>query len=142
MANVNHWIAGRLIYAKFQKTKTWTKDPLVNVSNADSQTNVNPVNYKPIDFDTGLTQGSVNTVFEFIEGKVDNYYTETPITCDGEEEVQIQNIEEESITVHSQDELDLWEPEHTPDTPTRLTDGQILEEYVRRGDRFSGHRWM
>ena len=75
VADVNHWIAERLMYAKCQKTKTWTKDPLVNVSNADSQNTVNPVNYKQIDFDTGLTHGSFDTVFEFVEGKVDNYYT-------------------------------------------------------------------
>ena len=130
MADVNHWIAERLMYAKCQKTKHWTKYPLVNVSNADLQNNINPVNYEPIDFDTGLTQGSVDTVFEFIEGKADNYYTETPITCDSDDEVQIQNIEEESITVDSQDELDLWEPEQIPDTPTRLADGQILEEFM------------
>ena len=61
VADVNHWIAERLMYAKCQKTKTWTKDPLVNVSNPDSQKNVNPVNYKPIDFDTALAQSSVDT---------------------------------------------------------------------------------
>ena len=119
VADVNHWIAGRLMYAKCQKTKTWTKDPLVNVSNAVSQSNENPVNYESTDFNTGLTQDAVHTVFDFVEGKVANYYTETPITCDSEE-VQIQNIEEESITLDLQDELDLWQPEQIPDTPTRL----------------------
>ena len=56
--------------------------------------------------DTGLTQDSVDTEFE--EGKVDNYYTETTITCDSEEEVQVQNIEEGNIMVDLHDELDLW----------------------------------
>ena len=28
VADLNHWIAERLMYANFQKTKTWTKDPL------------------------------------------------------------------------------------------------------------------
>ena len=73
---------------------------------------MNPVNYAPINVDTGLTQDSVDTVL--VEGKVDNYYTETTITFDSEEEVQIQNIEEGNITVDSHDELGLWEPEQIP----------------------------
>ena len=64
--------------------------------------------------DTDLTQDSVDTAF--VEGKVDNYYTETTITCDSEEEIQIQNIEEGNIMVYSHDELDLWEPEQIPHT--------------------------
>ena len=43
---------------------------------------------QPINVDTGLTQDSLDTVF--VEGKVDNYYTEMTITCDSEEEVKIQ----------------------------------------------------
>ena len=35
VADVNQWIAERLMYAKCQKTKTWTKKTLVNVCNAD-----------------------------------------------------------------------------------------------------------
>ena len=53
---------------------------------------MNPVNYAPINVDTDLTQDLIDT--EFVEGKADDYYTETTITCDSEEEVQIQNIEE------------------------------------------------
>ena len=64
--------------------------------------------------DTGWTQDSVDTVF--VEGKVDNYYTETTITCNSEEELHIQNIEEGNIMVHSHDELDLWELEQIPHT--------------------------
>ena len=56
-----------------------------------------PVNYAPINVDTGLTQDSVDTVF--VEGKVDDYSTETTITCNSEEEVHIQNIEEGNIMV-------------------------------------------
>ena len=74
-------------------------------------------------------QDSVHTVFEFVEGKVDNYYTENPITCDSKEEVQIQSIDK-SITVDSQDELDLWKPVEIPDTLTKFADGQILEEFM------------
>ena len=87
-----------------------------------SQKAVSPVNYAPIKADTDLTQDSVDT--EFVKGKVDNYYTETSITCDSEEKVQIQNIEEEeNIMVDSHDELDLWEPEHIPHTCIRFTEG-------------------
>ena len=64
-----------------------TKEPQDNISNTSSQNYVNPVNYAPINVDTDLTQDSVDTVF--VEGKVDNYYTEITITCDSEEEVQI-----------------------------------------------------
>ena len=66
---------------------------------------MNPINYAPINVSTGLTQDPVHTVF--VEGKVENCYTETTITCDSEEEVQIQNIEEGNIMVDSHDELDL-----------------------------------
>ena len=65
-----------------------------------------------------------------VEGKVDNYCTETTVTCDSEEEVQFQNIEEGNIMVDSQDELDLWEPEQIPHALIRLTKGQVLEEFM------------
>ena len=32
--------------------------------------------------------------------------------------------------VDSHDELDLWEPEQIPHTVIRLTEGQILEEFM------------
>ena len=105
------------------------KEPYDNINNTSAQNYVNPVNYAPINVDTGLTQDSVDTVF--IEGKVDNYYTETTITCNSEEEVQIQNIEEEeNIMVDLHDKLDLWEPGHIPHAVIRLTEGQILEEFM------------
>ena len=89
---------------------------------------MNPVNYAPINVDKDLTQDTIHT--EFVEEKVDDYYTETTITCDSEEEVQIQNIEEGNIMVDSHDELDLWEPEHIPHAFIRFTEGQILEEFM------------
>ena len=105
------------------------KDPHDNISNTSSQNYVNPVNYEPINLDTGLTQDSVHTVFEFIEGKVDNYYTKPPITYDSKEEVQFLSIDE-SRTVDSQDELELWEPVEIPDIPTRIADEQVIEEFM------------
>ena len=88
-----------------------------------------------------MTQGSVDDVFEVVEGKVDNYYTETTITgnSDSEEEVQIQNIEEEeNIMVDSHNELDLWEPEQIPHALIRLVEGQILEEFMLEEIEFQG----
>ena len=127
-ADVDHLIAERNECGKSQKAENLTKEPHDNINNTSSQNYVNPVNYAPINVDTGLTQDSVDTVF--VEGKVDNYYTETTITCDSEEEAQIQNIEKGNITVDSHDELDLWEPEQIPHALIRLTEGQILEEFM------------
>ena len=112
---------------KSQKAENLTKEPHDNTNNTSSQNYVNPVNYAPINVDTGLTQDSVDTVF--VEGKVDNYSTETTITCNSEEDVHIPNIEEGNIMVDSHDELDLWEPEQIPHALIRLT-GQILEEFM------------
>ena len=90
---------------------------------------MNPINYEPINLDTSLTQDSAHTVFEFIEGKVDNYYTKTPITYDSKEIVQVLSIDE-SITVDSQDEIELWEPVEMPDIPTRIADDQVIEKFM------------
>ena len=109
LADVDHLRGEKNECGKSQKAENLTKEPHDNINNTSSQNYVNPVNYAPTNVDTGLTQDSVGTVF--VEGKVDNYYTETTITCESEEEVQIQNIEEVNITVDSHDELDLWEPE-------------------------------
>ena len=114
--------------SKSQKAENLTKELHDNINNISSQNYVNPVNYAPINVYTGLTQDSVDT--ELVEGKVDNYYTETAITCDSEEEVQIQNIEEGNIMVDSHDELDLWEPEQIPYALITFAEGQILEEFM------------
>ena len=108
-ADVDHLIAERIECGKSQKTENLTKDLHDIIGNTISQNYVNPVNYKPTNVDTSLIPDSVHTVFEFIEGKVDNYYTETPITYDSEEETEIQVIDE-CKTVDLQDELDLWKP--------------------------------
>ena len=60
-----------------------------------------------------MTKDPVNTVPEFIEG-----------------EVEIQNIEEGNITVDSHDEIGLWELEQIPHAMVKLTEGQILEEFM------------
>ena len=115
-ADVDHLIAERLECGKSQKAENLIKEPY-DINNISSQ------NYVVTD----LTQDSIDT--EFVEGKVNNYYTETTITGNShkEEEVPIQNIEEGYIMVDSQDELDLWESEQIPHALIRLAEGQILE---------------
>ena len=85
-ADVDHLIAERIKYAKSQKVENenLSKDPHIDVSITNSQNYVNPVNYESTNVGTSLTQESVDT--EFIEEKVDNYYTETPVTFDSKEE--------------------------------------------------------
>ena len=55
-ADVDHLIAGRIEYVKSQKAEKMTKDSYDNISNTNSQSNMNPVNYEPVKLDTGLTQ--------------------------------------------------------------------------------------
>ena len=124
-----HLMAASFEYAISQSTRSLMKDMHNNINNASPKNYVNPANYEPINVDTDLTQDSVDTVFDFIEGKVHYYYTETSLTRDSEEEVKIQNIED-NIMVDSQDELDLWEAEQVPHALIRLTEGQILEEFM------------
>ena len=81
-ADEDHLIAERNECGKSQKADNLTKEPHDNINNTGLQNYVNPVNYAPINVDTGLTHNSVDTVF--VEGKVDEG------TCDDEEEVQIQ----------------------------------------------------
>ena len=84
VVEVDHWIAGKLMYARCQRDESLRRDPQDNISNTSSQNNINPVNCEPLDSVTGFTQDSVDN--EFIEGKVDNYYAETPVTFDSKEE--------------------------------------------------------
>ena len=109
---------------------------------------MNPVDYESTYEGTSLTQESVDT--EFIEEKEDNYYTATPITFDSEEEedtdfhridvcdmVELQGLPCKIVEVDMQDfpstimdELELWESMEIPGTPVRLTERQILEEFM------------
>ena len=140
-ADVDHLIAERNKCGKSQKAENLTKEPHDNINNTSSQNYVNHVNYVPINVNSGLTQDSVDTVF--VEGKVDNYHTETTITCDSEEEVQVQNIEEGNIMVDSHDELDLWEPRtNTTCTYKTCRRTNTRRVYVRRRVRISGYRQM
>ena len=147
-AVVDNLIAERIECTKSQKAENLTKDPHVNVNNTSLQNYVG----------TGLIQDPVDTVFEFVEGKVDCYYTETPVTFDSKEEedtdfhrtdvcdmVELQDslcriveVDMQDFPTMTIDELDLWEPEQIPDTPTRLPEGQILEESMFKEIEFQG----
>ena len=81
-ADVDCLIAERIECAKSQKTEKLTQDHHDNISITNSQSNMNPVNYEPINLDTGLTQDlqenvesiqSVSIVTTMNEGKVDDY---------------------------------------------------------------------
>ena len=145
VAEVDHWIAGKLMYARCKKAKSLMKETHVNVSIASSQNYVNPVDYESIHVDTSLTQESVD--MEFIEEKVDNYYTSTPVTFEEEDTdfhridvcdmVELQDLPCKIVEVDMQDfpttimdELVLWESIEIPGTPIRLVEGQILEEFM------------
>ena len=52
-ADVVHLIAERIEYAKSLKAVKLTKDHHDNISNTNSQSNMNPVNYEPINLDIG-----------------------------------------------------------------------------------------
>ena len=103
---------------------------------------MNPVNYGPINLDTGLTQDlqenvesihSVSVPTKYIEGEINNYYTKPPITYECKEEVQFLS-RDESKTVDSQDELELWEPVEMQDILTRIADDQVIEVFMLEGE--------
>ena len=49
-------IAKRIEFVKNQKAEKFAKDQHENISNTNSQSNMNPVNCEPINLDTSLTQ--------------------------------------------------------------------------------------
>ena len=140
-------IAERIGYGKSQRVENENlmKEPHANVSITSSPNYVNSVDYESINGGTSLTQESVDT--EFIEEKVDNYYTVIPVTFDSKEEedtgfcridvcdaVELQDLPCKIVEVDMQDfhttimdELGLWELIGIPGTPIKLAEGQILE---------------
>ena len=86
-ADVDHLIAKRVEYVKSQKAEKLIKDHHDHISNTNSQSNINPVNYEPINLGTSLTQDvqenvesiqSLSIVTTIIEGKVDDYSVTSP----------------------------------------------------------------
>ena len=85
-ADVDHLIAERIEYTKSQKAEKLIKDHHDNISNTNSQSNMNPVNYKPINVDIGLTQDlqenvecvqSIGVPTKIIEGEVGDFFYTT-----------------------------------------------------------------
>ena len=70
---------------------------------------------------------SVSVATIITEGKVDNYSIQHFITSPHEESIQ---------------DIDIYGMVEKPDIPTRITDDQVIEEFIleEERDRFSGHR--
>ena len=110
-ADVDHLIAERIECAKSQKAKKLTKDHNDNISITNLKSNMNPVNYEPVNLDTGLIQDlqenveyvqSVSVPTKIIEGKVDDYPIQHSVTSPYEE-----NIED----------IDIYDMVEMPDIP-------------------------
>ena len=123
-ADVEHLIAKRIEFAKIQKAEKLAKDQHENMSNTNSQSNVNPVNCEPINLDTSLTQGlqenvesiqRVSIVTTSIEGKVDDYPIQHSVISSHEENIQ---------------DIDTYDVVEMPDIPTRIEDDQVIEEFM------------
>ena len=108
-----------------------TKDSHDNISNTSSQSNMNPVNYEPINLDTGLTQDlqenvesiqSIGILTKIIE-EVDNYSIQHSVTSPHEENIQ---------------DIDIYDTVEMPDIPTRITDDQVIEEFMLEEIDFQG----
>ena len=121
--DVDHLIAERVEYAKSQKAEKLTKDHHDHISNTNSQSNVNPLCYEPINLDIGLTQDlqeNVESMHSFgvptkITEEVDDYPIQHSVTSPYEENIQ-------NIDIHDVVEM--------PDIPTRITDYQVIEEFM------------
>ena len=123
-ADVDHLIEERIECAKSQKAEKLTKDHHDNISITNSQSNMNPVNYEPINLDTGLTQDlqenvesiqSVSIVTKIIEGEVDDYSIQYSVISPHEENIQ---------------DIDIYDMVEMPDISTRITDDQVIEEFM------------
>ena len=110
-ADVDHLISKRIEYAKTQKAENSTRDPHVNITSTTSSHN-----YESVNTGLELTQEPVDT--EIIEDR----------NSDSEEEMQISDLDECEI-IH---ELDFRELEQIPYVMVKLTEGQVLEVYVRK----------
>ena len=117
-ADVDHLISERIAYATNQASYEPGKFDTCLVQNFE--------NSESIDIDTGLTQ-NCDPGWARDSQKITEIIDISEISGDSEEEVQSLSTDE-SITVDSQDELDLWEPEHIPYAVIRFAEGHILEE--------------
>ena len=89
---------------------------------------MNPVNCEPINLDTSLTQDlqenvesiqSVSIVTTITEGKVDDYSIQHSVISPHEENIQ---------------NIDIYDMVEMPDISTRITDDEVLEEFIAHGN--------
>ena len=85
---------------------------------------MNPVNYEPINLDTGLMQDlqenvesvqSISVLTKITEGEVDDYSIQHSVTSPHKENIQ---------------DIDIYHTVEMPDIPTRITDDQVIEEFM------------
>ena len=110
-ADVDHLIAERIENVKSQKAEKLTKDAHDNISNTSSQSNMNPVNYEP---NVESIQG-ISVPTKIIEGEVDDYSIQHSVTSLHEENIQ---------------DVDIYDTVKMPGIPTRITDDQVIEEFM------------
>ena len=123
-ADVDHLMAERVEYTKSKKAGKLTKDHHNHISNTNSQSNVNPLSFEPINLGIGLTQDlqeNVESVQSFgvptkiIEGEVDDHSIQHSVTSPYEENIQ---------------NTDIYDVVEMPDIPTRIADDQVIEEFM------------
>ena len=90
---------------------------------------MDPVNYEPTNLDAGLTQvlqenvesiQSVSIVTTIIEGKIDDYSIQHYVMSSHEENIQ---------------DIDIYDMVEMPDTPTRIADDQVIEEFMLEDEK-------
>ena len=115
MAEVRYWLANKCMQVKDQKAEneSSTRDPHVNVT-----INESPLNYESKSAELEITPEAVDT--EIIEIR----------DSDSEEEIQDLDLCECEIT----DELDFRELEQTQQVMVKLTEGQVIEEFMLEED--------
>ena len=127
-------MAARVKYAISQKSKGLTNDIHDNISSTSLQSDVNPVNYRPENVGTGLTQNADSEESIEVVGDCDDPIEsiEEINVCDM---VELQDLPCRIVEVDMQDfpttivdELELWELIEI--SPIRLAEGHILEEFM------------
>ena len=117
---MDHLIAERIAYATNQASYEPVKFDTCLVQNIENSDSIDIDTGLPQNYDPGWARDSqkITEVIDLIE-------------MSGDSEGEVQSLStDESRTVDSQDELDLWEPEHIPHTVIRFAKGQILEEFM------------
>ena len=115
LAEARCWLAKKYMQVKEQKAENEnsTEDPHANVTS-----NTSPQNYESMNAKLEVRQEAVDT--EIIEIS----------DSDSEEEIQIWDLCECEII----DELDFRELEQIPHITVKLTEGQVLEEFMLEED--------